>query len=232
MSSGEAVVPEPAPLDQARWIALWTRIGARQNGLQAFEQLATAYAEPARAYHTAAHIRDCLTELDWSRGVAFHPDEVEVALWFHDAVYVPGASDNEVQSAHLARSVLEGGGVPADIRKRVGELVLATQHVTVPRDPDAQHLCDIDLAILGRETGEFDEFERRIRQEYAWVPEPAYRHSRAVVLSGFLRRRSIYLTREFANRYEARARQNLERALAALSDGALPDFSGPPPPRR
>jgi predicted metal-dependent HD superfamily phosphohydrolase len=49
------------------------------------------------------------------------------------------------------------------------------------------------------------------------VPEDTYRSSRAAVLAGFLRRSSIYQVKEFVNRYEARARQNLEHALAALT---------------
>ena len=50
----------------------------------------------------------------------------------------------------------------------------------------------------------------------AWVPEPVYRSSRAEVLSGFLRRRSIYLTAHFRDRYEVPARQNLHRLIARL----------------
>ena len=89
-------------LDQQRWLDLWSRLGAQGSATSIFAQLASAYAGPGRAYHTAEHIRDCLAELDLSRDLAQNPDEVEAALWFHDAVYRPGASDNEDQSAELA----------------------------------------------------------------------------------------------------------------------------------
>jgi predicted metal-dependent HD superfamily phosphohydrolase len=204
-------------LDQQRWLELWSRLGAQGSGAPIFAWLAAAYAEPERAYHTAEHIGDCLVELDLCRDLAPHPDEVEVALWFHDAVYRPGASDNEDQSAELARTALSLGSVPREVADRTAALVLATRHAGVPRSPDEQLICDIDLSILGRDSGVFDAFEQQIRREYAWVPEPLYRRERSAVLSGFLRRRSIYQTDKFRHRYEASARANLERLLDQLA---------------
>ena len=207
---------ESGRLDQKRWDALWTRLGAQGSGRSIFAHLNSAYAEPNRAYHTADHIRDCLTQLDRARELAQRPDEVEAALWFHDAVYVPGAPDNEDRSARLAQTALLACGVSLEVARRVAELVLATRHLTIPQEPDAQLLCDIDLSILGREWEAFDEFERRIRQEYDWVPEAVYRSTRSEILSGFLRRRSIYQTEQFRERYERPARANLEHALEVL----------------
>ena len=205
-------------LDQQRWLDLWSRLGAQGSGASIFAQLAAAYAEPQRAYHTAEHIRDCLAELDLRRGLAQYPDEVEAALWFHDAVYQPGASDNEEQSAELARTALSMGAVPREVADRTAALVLATKHASVPISPDEQLICDIDLSILGREPEIFDAFERRIRREYARVPEPIYRRERSAVLSGFLRRRSIYQTDQFRHRYEAAARANLQRLIEKLGE--------------
>ena len=205
-------------LDQPRWLDLWSRLGAQGSGASIFAQLAAAYAEPGRAYHTAGHVRDCLVELDLSRGLAQYPNEVEAALWFHDAVYRPGGSDNEAQSAELARTALSMGALPREVADRTAALVLATRHAGVLHSPDEQLICDIDLSILGREPRIFDAFERRIRREYAWVPDPMYRRERSAVLSGFLRRRSIFQTDQFRQRYEALARANLERLIAKLRE--------------
>jgi predicted metal-dependent HD superfamily phosphohydrolase len=203
-------------LDQERWLGLWSRLGARRSGTSTFAQLAAAYAEPGRAYHTADHIRDCLAELDSSRLLAQHPDEVEAALWFHDAVYLPGGSDNEEQSADLARTALADANVPEAVAGRVATLILTTKHTTLPDAPDEKLTCDIDLSILGRDSMIFDDFERRIRREYAWVPEPIYRRERSAVLAGFLRRHSIYQTDQFRRQYEVPARANLKRLIAEL----------------
>jgi predicted metal-dependent HD superfamily phosphohydrolase len=209
---------EPAGLDQTRWTALWIRLGAAGDGTATFDLLAAAYREPARAYHTAAHINDCLRELDHHRELAEQPDEVEAAIWFHDAVYVPGASDNEARSAKLAIAELTASGASSDLAHSIGELILATRHSEVASTPDARLLCDIDLAILARDPTTFDAYERHIRQEYAWVPSALYRKGRAKVLQDFLSRQSIYQTPAFCTRYEAPARQNLTRALTRLSD--------------
>jgi len=204
-------------LDSHRWQALWSRLGGQGPGLEVLHRLADAYADPARAYHTAAHINDCLGQWDWSHELAVRPHEVEAALWFHDAVYLPGAFDNEEQSSRLAQAALTSGGVSPPVAYRIAELILATDHLTIPSDPDAQLLCDIDLSVLGRDQGEFDEFERRIRREYAWLPEQAYRSGRSAVLNRFLARSAIYQTEPFVQRYEAQARWNLKRLLADLS---------------
>jgi predicted metal-dependent HD superfamily phosphohydrolase len=210
------VPPTSVTLDQKRWAGLWSRLGAQGSGLSIFAHLTAAYAEPARAYHTAEHIRDCLAQLDSSRDLASRPDEVEAGIWFHDAVYVPGGSDNEDRSARLAQTALQACGAPFEVGRRVADLVLSTRHLTIPREPNAQLLCDIDLSILGRSPEVFDEFERRIQREYSWVPETMYRTTRAEVLAGFLRRRSIFQTEYFRERFEEPARANLERAIRSL----------------
>lgn len=204
-------------LDQSRWLALWSRLGARSSGTSTFARLAAAYAEPGRVYHSTEHIQDCLAELDQVPGLARNRDEVEAAIWFHDAVYLPGGSDNEEQSAELARAELSAAGVPADSVHRIAQLVIATEHRALPTDPDAQLVCDIDLSILGREPSIFDEFERRIRREYAWVPDSTYRRERSAVLSRLLRRSAIYQTQFFRHRYEATARANIDRLLSRLA---------------
>jgi predicted metal-dependent HD superfamily phosphohydrolase len=201
-------------LELRRWIALWHRLGARGDGGSVFDRLVAAYAEPTRAYHTAEHIEDCLTLLDASRALALRPHEVEAAIWFHDAVYVAANTDNEARSAEVARASLRD--VAHDVAERISSLVLETRHVTPPDQPDAALLCDIDLAVLGRPPEAFDLFERRIRQEYASVPEPIYRKGRSEILRRFLQRGSIFQTDWFRRRYENPARANLERALTKL----------------
>ncbi|MDN0076394.1 hypothetical protein QU481_16085 [Crenobacter sp. SG2303] len=37
-------------------------------------------------------------DLDIARAVIHDPDAVELALWCHDVIYIPGAQDNERRS--------------------------------------------------------------------------------------------------------------------------------------
>jgi predicted metal-dependent HD superfamily phosphohydrolase len=80
-------------------------------------------------------------------------------------------------------------------------------------------MIDIDTSILGAPPVRYDEFETSIRQEYSWVPEQLYRDKRAAVLSRFLSKTPIYSTPELRDEFEVRARDNLKRAIAALSPG-------------
>jgi predicted metal-dependent HD superfamily phosphohydrolase len=203
-------------LNQTRFAALWRRLGATTDPGPVYCALTTAYAEPHRAYHTAAHLDDCLAELDPARALAVRPDEVELALWFHDALYDPRAADNEERSAAWAADALTAAGVTAEVAARVRELILATKHAAVPTDPDARLLVDIDLAILGRPAEVFDAYDRAIRVEYQWVPEDQYRVGRARILRGFLARPRIYQMDPFHLRLEVVARANLARAIARL----------------
>lgn len=199
-----------------RFSALWRRLGAAGPGDAEFDDLAAAYAEESRAYHTLDHVLDCLARLDESGALPPERDLVEAAIWFHDVVYDPRRSDNEARSAEWAGRALSVAAVPRHVVARVQELIRATDHSTEPADPAGRLICDIDLSILGRDRREFDAYQRRIREEYAWVPEVQYRDGRARILSGFLTRRRIYLTDRFHDRYEAPARANLQRALARL----------------
>jgi predicted metal-dependent HD superfamily phosphohydrolase len=48
------------------------------------------------------------------------------------------------------------------------------------------------------------------------VPDAAYRAGRAAVLERFLTRAAIFPDPRFAERYEARARENIAREIASL----------------
>jgi predicted metal-dependent HD superfamily phosphohydrolase len=201
-----------------RWSRFWGRLEADGNPEPVYRLLSDLYAEPQRAYHTLRHLTHCLDELDDARHLAEHPNDVEMALWFHDAIYDPTAKDNEERSAELARRITTDARLPEAFGKRVTDLILATQHQELPERADARLLVDIDLAILGRPRGEFDEYEANIRKEYLFVSWPEYRPARSAVLRSFLDRPAIYSTDCFRQKYERRARANLERSLDNLED--------------
>ena len=199
-----------------RFSELWRRLGAIGTGRQAFDDLLAAHADPGRAYHTLDHVLDCLARLDEYGAVPGEQDPVEAAIWFHDVVYDPHRTDNEDRSAEWAARALAGAGVPEAAAARIGDLIRMTAHKAPPSDQEGALLCDVDLSILGRDEPKFEEYERRIRQEYAWVPEPLYRAGRTRILAAFQARDRIYLTDHFHDRFEGPARANLRRALAQL----------------
>jgi predicted metal-dependent HD superfamily phosphohydrolase len=180
--------------------------------------LRQAYSEPHRRYHTLEHIADCLAQLSEVEGLSGEERHVlELAIWWHDAVYDPTRADNEERSAELARADLARLGEPAGVIDEVARLILLTKgHTVAPGDRLGAVLVSIDLSILGREPAAYDRYATGVREEYAFVPDEAFRTGRAAVLRKFLDARAIYADPAFAARYEAQARSNIARELAAL----------------
>ena len=201
-----------------RWSRFWENLKAEGSPEPVYGLLSDLYSERHRAYHTLSHLTHCLDEFEEARHLAERPSEVEMALWFHDAIYDPRAKDNEQRSAELARRIAKEAQLPEAFGKRVYNLVLATDHHGVPDGADARLLVDIDLAILGRPRDEFDDYETNIRKEYHFVPWTEYRLARSAILRSFLDRPEIFLTEFFQHKYESRARANLERSLGNLED--------------
>ena len=201
--------------EQRRWIQLWQAIGASGDGAHWYDTLTQSYGESQRHYHNRDHLAECLEEFDRARHLAKDPAAVELALWFHDAVYDPKAADNEEQSAAMARNCLSAAGL-SSLADTVGALVMATKSHDTGMSADAALLVDIDLSILGREPKRFAEFEAQIQEEYKWVPKLVFKFKRAQILERFLNRPRIYATDFFAGRYEEAARRNLTDSIQQL----------------
>jgi predicted metal-dependent HD superfamily phosphohydrolase len=200
----------------ARWHEMWKQLGAASPDPKLHGELIARYSEPHRKYHTVQHLDECFEKLDEVRALARHPAEVELALWFHDAIYDVKRHDNEKKSADWARASAVAAGTPADACNRAHSLVMATRHKAVPSGTDAEILVDIDLSILGAAPERFDQYERQVREEYAWVPHFLFRRERKAILKEFLARPRIFSTTHFRDRYEQQARSNIERSLERL----------------
>jgi predicted metal-dependent HD superfamily phosphohydrolase len=200
----------------ARWRTLWRALHARSDD-ELYHELIARHQEPARHYHTTQHLEEMFALWPVVERLARHPAEVEVAIWFHDAVYEPLRGDNEPRSADWASSALAKGGSPGDVAARVAALIHATRHDAVPAAGDEQVLVDLDLAILGASPERFDEYEHQVRAEFAFVPVTLFRAKRRKVLERFLARPVIYHTAPMHETRERQARENLERSIGVLS---------------
>jgi len=182
-----------------------------------FARVVRAWRSFGRRYHTLEHLGACLVEFDGARHLAQSPAQLELALWFHDAVYRTWRKDNELRSAEWAARFLRGSAADETVAMRVRELVLATAHVFTESGGDAALVVDVDLSILGKPREIYDEFERNIRREYWWVPQRRFVDARCAILRSFLARPCIYHWPHFRDQYEEVARANLERALRTLT---------------
>lgn len=200
------------------WKATWQELGVPITPAlrSAYDDLIARYSEPHRKYHTVRHLDECFAKLEAIRAVADRPAEVEVALWFHDAIYEIRSSENEAKSADLAAEVVRNAGKPTDSVERISDLIMATRHAAAPDGTDARVLVDVDLSILGERPERFDEYERQVREEYSWVPEALFKRERKKILEEFLARPAIFNTEHFRDCYEGQARANLKRSLHRL----------------
>ena len=200
-----------------RFSALWKRClkpGAR-NGLEAaWKAISTGYAEPHRYYHDKEHLAHCLEQLDLAAGHIGQPDQVEMAIWFHDLINEPGRPDNEHASAEFFRRTAEARMAQSFI-DNVVDLILVTTHRDQPADPDHQFICDIDMASFGCPWECFLEDSAAVKAEFPGSEEEFYRGKRAF-LQSLLQRPRIFLTDFFNARYEQQARENIGRLIQMI----------------
>jgi predicted metal-dependent HD superfamily phosphohydrolase len=189
-----------------RWNSLMGGLKVSPTG-SVLDDLIQRYSEPQRAYHNLKHIEALLRLLP-------QEPELELAAWFHDAIYDPQHHDNEEQSAALAEQQLGPLGIDIALIERVSELIQATK-THEASDATVALFIDADLSILGTEPETYARYARAIRQEYSWVAEADYRAGRSKVLQRFLDRERIYQTDMF-EQLEARARENMEGELSSF----------------
>ncbi|MDO8799673.1 phosphohydrolase [Phenylobacterium sp.] len=181
--------------------------------------LEAAYAQPHRRYHTRTHIEQCLALLDQVPDLMDSERQVlTYAIWWHDAVYDPTASDNEAKSAEMAKRDLRDLDVSLHAREEVARLIrLTAGHLVEEEDRLGEILVSIDLAILAAAPLDYDAYAHQVREEYAHVPDAAWRAGRAKVMQHFLDAPVIYPDPAFRALFEDVARANIAREIASLA---------------
>lgn len=178
-----------------------------------------AYNEPHRRYHNLDHIAHLFSEL--KSVLLMVEDEVALryAIWFHDVVYNPRATDNEEASSDVAAVTARNLGMSKEFIDRVRRLIMVTIHDPVTFPPvsnDEKLMCDLDLSALALPDEEFDANTLAIREEYAHVPDELFLSARRKFLQKILDREHIFYTEHFRTNYEDRARANLLRSLQVI----------------
>lgn len=230
MTTPNRTTPNPV-VHQALLTARWREslIAARAGGAGPDPEpyarnLLRRWAEPQRRYHTTDHLLAVLDRLTELRGHAADPPAVELAAWFHDAVYRPEREENEERSAALAERALPEAGVPKARTAEVARLVrLTVTHDPSDGDRNGEVLCDADLAVLAGPPEEYARYASAVREEYAFVPDEHFRPGRVAVLRQLLALPRLYRTPHGSRHWEGLARHNLRTELALLEAGG----SGP-----
>ncbi len=181
-----------------------------------YESLVKRYSEAHRAYHTMDHISHCLWELDQIEEQLKQHDEIELAIWYHDAVYEIRSKTNEEDSAKLLKKHLGSLKTSIDLQT-VEALILASKHLGsghAPQSSTTDLFLDIDLSILGQTPLDYARYCRQVREEYKSVGRLRYAYGRKKVLKHFLSI-PLYRTTRFKTKYEAQAKANLANEIKA-----------------
>ena len=206
--------PAAGPVSNAdRFQSLWQRclvVDSEDQSQEIYQRLTEYYGEPQRHYHTMAHIEHCLGMFDQCKSLLAYPDAVELAIWFHDIIYVPGAKDNEARSAELYQQ-LSAEAHSDELRRKVDDMIIATLHTgNQIEDPDTQYMVDIDLSSFGLPWDEFLRDSQNLRLENQSISEEEHYRKAKNFQTALLARDRFYLTDFFHELLENRARKNLK----------------------
>lgn len=187
-------------------------------------ELIERWSEPHRSYHSPTHLAAVLRTV----GVLERAGELPAALrrrtllagWYHDAVYVGAAGQDEEASAVLAETQLDGLLADDDVAE-VGRLVrLTATHAPDESDVSGAVLIDADLEVLGREDAAYRRYTEQVRDDYAHIDQERFAAGRAEVLKRLLEHPRLYRTATGRRLWEDRARRNVHAEIARLSGGA------------
>ncbi|WP_285727687.1 DUF4031 domain-containing protein [Psychromicrobium xiongbiense] len=171
------------------------------------------WSEPHRHYHSSVHLLAVLEALE--RLSPEPPRTVQLAAWFHDAVYRGVANQDEEESALLVTELLDGArAVSRQEAAEVQRLVRLTAHHSPDAgDHDGALLSDADLSVLGAEPAGYARYLRAVRQDYAHLPDVDFAAGRAGIVRQLLDLDPLFHLPEARELWAAQARANLMAEL-------------------
>ena len=196
-------------------LPLLTRWNAVLPGHDAlFLDLLDRWGEEHRKYHGRTHLLAVLEALDRLTGPTGPPRTVLLAAWFHDAVYLGIAGQDEEDSARLAEDRLAHAGLPAADVDEVARLVRMTaDHLPAAGDGAAALLSDADLSVLGGDPAAYARYRAAVRQDFAHIGDDDFAAGRAAVVRQLLQLDPLFHTPRGRDLWLDAARRNLQGEL-------------------
>lgn len=192
-----------------------------------FRKVQEAYSEEKRTYHNLDSLRDKLNCYYEIKDNLKNPQAVLLALFFQNFEYDPKALDGENKNLEHFNTFADEAEIPTDavLREETCELLkVAATHSTDAHKiggafggEDAHYFLDLDMAVLGSSPENYAEYREKIRGEYCFLSEPMYTALRLKVLQNFVQIPNIFATKEFREKYEEQARQNIQTEVELLS---------------
>ncbi len=198
--------------DTNRFQSLWCHClvdSTIDEGEVTFQQLTSSYSEPHRYYHTLDHIEHCLSLFDKISSKLQNPEALELAIWYHDVVYRPGAENNEQLSADQFMQTTKSR-FHDSLRDTVYQHIMATLHLDSKMShADTKYMVDIDLSSFGLPWPEFVRDSDNLRREMAYLSDDEYYQRQSTFQQALIDRPRFFKSDYFYQNYEAQAAKNL-----------------------
>ncbi len=201
-----------------RFVSLWQRHAFVQDAdvpAKVFDQLLVMYSEQWRSYHNTEHITASIGYFDACKDHADFADAIELAIWFHDCVYVLGAADNEAKSRDWFLQKSEDYLVPA-LRQTVDVLIMDTRHIDIPKTDDGKLIADIDLTSFGLPWDEYMKDSLAVQSEFPPQPADSVASGKRAFLKNLVKDGQIYYSDYYLQNFERKAQENVQRHLELL----------------
>ncbi|XP_033215175.1 uncharacterized protein LOC117171724 [Belonocnema kinseyi] len=192
-----------------------------------FLKLQEVYSEEKRTYHNLESLCEKLDHFHEIKESVKNPQALLLAVFFQNFEYDPKALDGENKNLEHFIAFADDVGIPAEGELREETCCLlraAATHSTEAHKiggafggEDAHYLLDLDMAVLGAAPEKYADYRERIRGEYSFLSEPMYTALRLKVLQNFVQIPNIFATKEFREKFEEQARQNIQAEVELLS---------------
>ena len=185
---------------------------------QLWNDITSSYKESQRHYHTLKHLSDLFHQMDQVQHLFKNVPVAAMAIFYHDIVYQPGSQDNEERSAVIAVDALNQlSWKERDIREVAAYIRSTKTHqanTAVLNHDDLLMFLDIDLSVLGSDWDTYRTYSLNILKEFG--NNAMVKWGRKGFMQSFLRKPQIYQTSYFRNKFETKARENIQREINEL----------------
>ena len=181
-----------------------------------WSQVEKKYSEEGRYYHNLEHLENMFAELDAVEDKIENVAAVSLSVFYHDIIYDASSKSNEEQSAGFAKTKLKKLKVSSGLIEKISDQIMATKAHRQSESRDTNYLLDADLSILGKDLKTYIDYTKKIRKEYSIYPDLLYKPGRKNVLKHFLEWDTIFKTEYFREKYETRARENIQFEIDSL----------------
>ena len=174
------------------------------------------YTNKKRFYHNLSHLDNLYLELLNVKNEIEDWDTLLFTLFYHDIIYKATSKENEEKSAELAKLRLNEIGFDEVKVEKCFEQILATKLHESSLNKDTNIFIDADLSILGQDWDLYSQYYKNVRKEYSVYPDFLYNPGQKKVLEHFITMPRIFKTDLFFERFEKKAKINLEKELLVL----------------